>query len=872
MQFGENGTIEYSPNAINDKTLLLFNRLIRKLPESDFQELFDNVITDIKEHENNFLSKFTNLIVLCFMTRNCRGGKGERDLFYYFFENLCVTFPKSSKLLVKLVLHFGYGKDYFNLIRRGNISFGMVNEMFSFMGEQLTNDYKAMKENKNVSLLAKWMPRQDKQLYKEVNIALKNRYQMNGVASCVMNNLFFSCLDELKGNTSEKYRHLIVSLSQKIDVTEIKMCGRTWADIEFSHVPSIALDRYKHAFDLSLNDRQLKYFQKHCQMTDEMYNARNTSQECLADRLQCKEHYIEFLTSGKVNGSQIALDKLVENTLKECNKRNTKSFEDQTLQDLLDNSLYTMALAHRQFNSYVDYVWTQLEEAEKDANKELSASNKSINFSVEHDEVMVDVSGSMAGSPMNAAIGLGLLFTSLKKKKNPDAELSFITFDTNPTFVSLDDCKTFPAMVERTSRAEWGGATNFVSAFDMLMQRNGRDIRKATKRVICLSDMQINQAIGHSYTDYSSRVSQQKTLSGVESMYETICKKWRAWYGLLENTTELPTIVFWNLRSDVTGSPVDDSVRGVIQISGYSASLVKMLLFGEQLALESEKNEKPTASEVLYKTLAAKEYKFVREALGWKNDVLSLKSTFAKECIKIIANETESETDTETESGTDESLLELDSNSSVNYSSDENINGNFQFGSESNKENHKILDNLMNHIIIDDDTSSDDSMPPLIESNEYRQKNSTYLELMKLMEDSSEEDNKKYNLTNLFKLRNLVLQSLSQDQEQDQDLNMENKDTVNNNVLTEEVSKEVEVSNEVEASKEEQDVLQSSISEPSDETTYDISTEENLPPPPLLDFRESEVMASTGSDATTLNNVNQSSGMFEYLKSFVYRG
>ena len=44
MQFGENGTVEYSPNIINDKTLLLFNRLIRKLPESDFQELYNNAI------------------------------------------------------------------------------------------------------------------------------------------------------------------------------------------------------------------------------------------------------------------------------------------------------------------------------------------------------------------------------------------------------------------------------------------------------------------------------------------------------------------------------------------------------------------------------------------------------------------------------------------------------------------------------------------------------------------------------------------------------------------------------------------------------------------------------------------------------------
>ena len=120
-------------------------------------------------------------------------------------------------------------------------------------------------------------------------------------------------------------------------------------------------------------------------------------------------------------------------------------------------------------------------------------------------------------------------------------------------------------------------------------------------------------------------------------MYETICKKWRAHFGLAStNTTDLPTIVFWNLRANTTGSPVNSDTKGVIQISGYSASLVKMLLFGEQLSQESD--EKPSPADVLNRTLATKEYDNVREVLGWSNGRLDKQSVFAVEVAEFIGD------------------------------------------------------------------------------------------------------------------------------------------------------------------------------------------------------------------------------------------
>lgn len=582
--FGENGTLEYAPDAISDKLLLMFFKMVRNTDINIIQTLFnDNIIAmqGVKLEERVMMA--TNLIKLCYLTRSCRGGKGERTLFEILFELLTYKFPYTMKNTLHLIPYYGYWKDVFVLIKRNNLSYDMVNSLLDLVSSQLRKDI----DSSNPSLLAKWLPRENKKLYEEVSDSLKK----NGMKSLIRE-IMNRYDNKISINQQPKtYRLLIQKIISKCKPVETYMCDGMWADIKFKMVPSLAMQKYNHAFDLT-----------------------NYKLEPTTDRLLCKEHYVNFLVNGKVNGAQVEIDKLVE---KVFNRTDNVSFEE-----LNKNGPYDLLLAHKQFESYVEYVKQQLLVAQNEARKNLA--NNEFKFNPTDCEVMIDVSGSMNGQPMYAAIGLGMLIMSLNKNNK-----SFLTFHEKPSYVNISDCTTFSETVSRIKNASWGGSTNFIEAFKLMLAKSGNNIKNAKKTLIVLSDMQFNNAVGENYQSFYGNNSSKKTVDKWEPMYNTICNMWKEWYGLNEDNC-LPTIIFWNLRGDIYGVPVKSDIKGVTQISGYSGSLFKMVLFGEELK-EQYNNEKPTPSQVLARTLNAKEYDPVKLALGWYDNKL-YNNKFTIEC------------------------------------------------------------------------------------------------------------------------------------------------------------------------------------------------------------------------------------------------
>mmetsp|Transcript_13396 Transcript_13396/g.20321 ORF Transcript_13396/g.20321 Transcript_13396/m.20321 type:complete len:99 (+) Transcript_13396:122-418(+) len=53
---------------------------------------------------------------MTFQTRNCRGGKGERGLFYRMIMELGALYPQTTASLMALVPHYGTYKDWFQII------------------------------------------------------------------------------------------------------------------------------------------------------------------------------------------------------------------------------------------------------------------------------------------------------------------------------------------------------------------------------------------------------------------------------------------------------------------------------------------------------------------------------------------------------------------------------------------------------------------------------------------------------------------------------------------------------------------------------------------------------------------------------------
>lgn len=170
------------------------------------RSMSDNVIINMFDSalkENSLLT-----MRLLFWARDVRQGAGERRFF-----NICLKHLKNSnpELILKnihLISEFGKWSDMFELITINS------NDILT---KATIDTIKKGIDVKN-GLLAKWMPRKGP-------LANFFRKQFN--------------------YTPKEYRKLIVELS---DTVEQDMCAKNWTAIEYSHVPSIAMNKYRTSF------------------------------------------------------------------------------------------------------------------------------------------------------------------------------------------------------------------------------------------------------------------------------------------------------------------------------------------------------------------------------------------------------------------------------------------------------------------------------------------------------------------------------------------------------------------------------------------------------------------------------------------------
>ena len=83
---------------------------------------------------------------------------------------------------------------------------------------------------------------------------------------------------------------------------------------------------------------------------------------------------------------------------------------------------------------------------------------------------LVDVSGSMSGTPMEVAIALGILVSECTAPAFRDR---LLTFETRPSWVDLSDCTSLRTKVQKTQAAPWGGSTDFEAACERAHPRFG---------------------------------------------------------------------------------------------------------------------------------------------------------------------------------------------------------------------------------------------------------------------------------------------------------------------------------------------------------------------------------------------------------------
>ncbi|KAI3956925.1 hypothetical protein MKX01_000959 [Papaver californicum] len=185
---------------------------------------------------------------------------------------------------------------------------------------------------------------------------------------------------------------------------------------------------------------------------------------------------------------------------------------------------------------------------------------------------IVDVSGSMEGTPMDVSVALSLLISEMSHEPWKG---KLITFSEDPELHNIEG-DTLRSKTEFIKRMEWGMSTDFQKVFDQILQVAVEDNLKEDqmiKRLFVFSDMEFNEANPRiNYNPYHYSYNRQSCAAEWETDYQVRQNKFRE-----KGYMNVPEIVFWNLRESLS-TPVLDQQKGVAIVSGFSKNMMTVFL------------------------------------------------------------------------------------------------------------------------------------------------------------------------------------------------------------------------------------------------------------------------------------------------------
>lgn len=178
---------------------------------------------------------------------------------------------------------------------------------------------------------------------------------------------------------------------------------------------------------------------------------------------------------------------------------------------------------------------------------------------------VVDVSGSMHGVPLEAAVSMGAYIA--ERGKGP-FQNHFITFSHNPKLVEFEGKDIYDKFI-RARNAEWGFDTNIEGVFDLLLNtaiKNKVPQEEMPRTIYIFSDMEFNYCV-------TSTGRQQLDDDAINTVIEEQAKKWRN-YGY-----KVPRVIFWNL--DARHNNIPAIGEGFSYVSGFSPVMIENILGGK---------------------------------------------------------------------------------------------------------------------------------------------------------------------------------------------------------------------------------------------------------------------------------------------------
>lgn len=398
-----------------------FTQITRSADYQTYIEAFNKAWTEDKQ---------TACQVLMNM-RDVRGGKGEKLIPIVLIAHLRYNIsPDAYVALLKRMIEYGYWKDLLRIYeftcRCNKTLVSSFTPEIDLIVEQLRLDVNTLNASTDpsvhapISLCAKWAPSEYSHFNQEPILA----------ANCIMKAL---------GLRPRAYRKMLTRLRNHLSVLETLMSTKQYDRIDFSKVPSVAMNRMRSAFN------------------------RNTNADGIESegRRQLHLSYSEFLA--KLSEGKVTV--------------NVKGIQP--------HELVSTYWSSTEVDLLVEGQWVALKQRvlESGAFRNVTA--------------VVDVSGSMEGVPMQVAVALGIL---VGECTHGPFHGRVITFDSNPIWHMLQGSNLME-QVTHLRKAPWGGSTNLRATFDLIL-KSARDAKLRSDEMVqtlfIFTDMQFDSACSSS--------------------------------------------------------------------------------------------------------------------------------------------------------------------------------------------------------------------------------------------------------------------------------------------------------------------------------------------------------------------------------------
>lgn len=232
MTHTENGALSHASSG--DGRLNYFSKVLRGTETEQVVEYLTEAWTESP----------LDTLRLVAQKRDCRGGAGEKKVFYESMQWCVTKHPEVAAMFLPLIPAYGTWKD-------GYLCFcdtPMEDMWLKHVAKQIKDDLvvlnleddvddesKGEKKSKSISLCAKWVPSEGSSIDRKFNGVYERLARV---------------MELQPGNRGLKQLRVdyLSPLREFLNIVERLMCGGKWSSITYEHVPSVAMNRLRKAF------------------------------------------------------------------------------------------------------------------------------------------------------------------------------------------------------------------------------------------------------------------------------------------------------------------------------------------------------------------------------------------------------------------------------------------------------------------------------------------------------------------------------------------------------------------------------------------------------------------------------------------------